>query len=112
MDVPKVTLEQQKRQTSRLRRLGAWFLFIKHGAWRGDGRREPVLLLQELNVMLIANTDFYAGPNGDVPETVKFCPVWSLSRKLLVWLAISPRGSAVSVTHHLHLFIEIKTYKI
>ena len=36
--------------------------------------------------------DFYAGPGGDVVEEVEFKSKAKFQKRLMVWLAISPRG--------------------
>ena len=39
-----------------------------------------------------SNAGFYASAGGDAPPQVKYRPERKYSRKLLVWLAMSPRG--------------------
>ena len=38
------------------------------------------------------NAGFYAGPGGDVAENIKFKPKAKFQKRVMVWLAISPRG--------------------
>ena len=38
------------------------------------------------------NQGYYTGPGGDAPEEVKTRTISKFPRKLLVWVAISPRG--------------------
>ena len=38
------------------------------------------------------NVGFYAGPAGDAPEHVKFMPTMKFPKRVMVWLAMSPRG--------------------
>ena len=39
-----------------------------------------------------ANSDYHIGPGGDVPDSFRYTSKEKLSRKLMVGMAISPRG--------------------
>ena len=87
--VPETTPEQRKRQKSRLRRLVR-------------GPLSPVtdcdVIMDDESYFTFSGTDvpanagYYAGPDGDVPDDVKFRPEGKFPRKLLVWMAISAKG--------------------
>ena len=57
------------------------------------------------------NRGFYAGPGGDTPSNVKYRPIGKFPRKLLVWIAISPKGvskptirpSSTNVSAHVYI---------
>ena len=86
---PEVTPEQKKRQKTRIRRLA-------RGSLSRSTELEVVMDDESYFTFsgsdMPANSGFYAGPGGDVPDDVRFRPVGKFPRKLLVWVAISPRG--------------------
>ena len=87
--VPEITPEQQKRQKSRLRRLARGAL--------SPGTACDIVMDDESyftfsGTDVPANAGFYTGPDGDVPDNVRFRPKGKYPRKLLVWVAISAKG--------------------
>ena len=86
---PSTTPEQRKSQKIRIRRLASEVL-------NTDADLEVVMddesYFTYQGSEMPANKGYYAGPGGDAPEDVKHRPIGKFPRKLLVWVAISPRG--------------------
>ena len=87
--IPLVTPEQQKRQKTPIRRLSRG---------RFSAGRDLDVVMDDESYFTFSGTDvpanagYYVGPDGDVPDSVRFRPVGKFPSKLLVWVAISPKG--------------------
>ena len=89
---PQVTEPQTHVQKTRLRNLS-------RGPMRSSEKLK-VFMNDEFyftysGSQMSSNAGFYASAGGDAPSHVKFRPESKFPRKLLVWLAMSPKGSLV-----------------
>ena len=86
---PQVTKAQVKTQKARLHRLA-------RGPMKKSEDFEVIMddesYFTYSGSQMPANAGFYASPGGDTPFHVKFKPEGKFPRKLLVWLAMSPKG--------------------
>ena len=86
---PLVTKSQEKTQKRRIRQLA-------RGALRERENLDVVMddktYFTFTGSEMPANTGFYTGPGGYVPNNVRYRPEGKFPRKPLVWMAISPRG--------------------
>ena len=86
---PTATPQQKKTQKTRIRKLTRSTL---------TSQKDLEVVMDDESYFtyqgceMPCNQGFYTGPGGDVPENVRNRPVGKFPRKLLVWVAISPRG--------------------
>ena len=91
---PNPSESQQKTQKTRLRKLTRDVL---------KAQTTPDIVMDDESYFTFsgsempANRGFYAGAGDAVPDAVRIAPQGKFPRKLLVWIAISPRGVTTPV---------------
>ena len=86
---PKVTLKQAMVQKTRIRNLPRGPLCASKPV---DVVMDDESYFTYSGSQMPGNVGFYAGPAGDAPEHVKFKPTMKFPKRVMVWLAMSPRG--------------------
>ena len=86
---PKVTLKQAMVQKTRIRNLSRGPLCASKPV---DVVMDDESYFTYSGSQMPGNVGFYAGPAGDAPEHVKFKPTMKFPKRVMVWLAMSPRG--------------------
>ena len=86
---PLITKAQETTQRKRIRGLA-------RGAMRAKENMDIVMddkaYFTFTGGEMPANSGYYMGPGGDVPHSVRYRSKEKFPRKLMVWMAISPRG--------------------
>ena len=87
---PDLTESQQQTQKTRLRKLTREIL---KAAAAPDIVMDDESYFTHSGMDMPSNTGYYAGAGDAVPNSVRIAPQSKFPKKLLVWIAISPRGS-------------------